>query len=126
MNIYSYFALAVTAALCAVVLKKKNQELSMVLGIAAITVIFLSATEYIHELINSVKNFESFDSDYINIPLKVLGLNIFTKICQSVCEDVGEKALSQSVGIISKIACMLIALPLFTQLLEEIKVILYL
>lgn len=126
MNIYSYGAVIVIAALCTVMLKKKNPEISMALSIAAVTVVFFAGVDYVDDVVSSIKSFENFDSDYINIPLKILGLNIFTKICQSVCEDVGEKTLSASIGIVSKIACLLIAIPLFEQLLEEIKVILLL
>ncbi|MFI3325342.1 MAG: SpoIIIAC/SpoIIIAD family protein [Clostridia bacterium] len=126
MNIFTYGILAIITAIFALILKKNNQELSLTLSIAGISVLFVIGIEYVDDIVKSIKSLEDFEYDYINIPLKILGLNIFTKICQSICEDANEKGLSVSVGILSEFACVLIAFPLFEDLLEQIKVILYL
>lgn len=126
MNIYLCFLIAVFTAISVLIIKRKNPEIALLLSVAGVVLIFSIGISYISQSINSLKTFEILDYEFIEIPLKLLGLTILSKITASICEDAGEKGLAVSVQTISRFASVGIAFPLFEELIEQIKVALLL
>ncbi len=124
MNIYILGSVAVFACIFGAIVKSKSKELGLSLSIAAIAVLFIAGLEIVQEIINNISVLEGFEDVYLDVVLKILGINIFAKICGSICDDAGEKGLSFTVDLCSKFACVLIALPLFEKLIEIIRAIL--
>ncbi len=118
----TYFLIAIFSAICSLILKKKNAEISLVLGIAGVAFIFLSAISLVTEVVENVQSLGFISADVLVIPIKLLGLSILTKITVSVCEDAGEKALAVTTNIVSRFAAVGIAFPLFERLLELIRI----
>lgn len=121
MNLFLFMGLAVFAAICAAYLKKKNQEISLVFSLAVIVLLLFGAFSSLTPLIDEISAFALTDEMYLTIPLKVLGLTLLGKFTCTICEDAGEKGISSAASLVTRIGSVLIAVPLFEKLLEEIR-----
>ncbi len=121
MNISGVFITAICTVIASVIIKKHSAEYSLAVSILGIVIIFLCALSFIDDVLASVSTLDGFNDVYIEIPIKILGVSIFSNISTSICDDAGEKSVSIAVGISTKIACVLIALPLFEALLNEVR-----
>jgi stage III sporulation protein AD len=61
------------------------------------------------------------DSQYIEILFKALGLCIISQITVDIIRDCKENALADMVELTTKISLLILALPLFSKLLEIIN-----
>ncbi|GHU51912.1 hypothetical protein FACS1894132_00400 [Clostridia bacterium] len=60
-------------------------------------------------------------SEYIELIIKALGICIISQITIDVISTCGEKALANIVEMTAKIALLILALPLFKNLIEIIR-----
>lgn len=125
MNIFAAIAISVTGAILILVLKKKNPEISFVLSVCVVIVLLLAAISKMPELISKLEYFaRAYDTSYLAVPLKALGISLAAGVTASLCEDAGEKSIAFAVKTVSKISIILVALPLFEELLGQIAGIL--
>ncbi len=117
-------ALALTAALLALVLKKQNPELALALTLCACALgagLLLSGLQPVVELARSLGKRAELDAD-LTAPLwKCLGMTLLTEITASVCADAGQSALAKLVELGGGILCVAVSLPLLQALLALIE-----
>ena len=124
MNIFIAFIIALVATTFSLMLKKNNAELSLCISICASVTIFFISLDFIGDVIENLRGINTIQKEFFDIPLKLLGLMIMSRLCISICEDAGEKALANSVQTVTKFAIILIAFPLFEQLLSQLRTVL--
>ena len=104
-------------------LKKYNADYSIILTICSVTVIFLYIVGYIVEGFTSIKEiFEAsaMNISYLTILLKCTGVCLVSEFTADCCKDAGQQALSSLAAYGGRILVLLMALPLFTELLNII------
>lgn len=118
MTIFSIVGIALTAAALAVLLKQYQQDFSMLVGLAAGTLILLSVVLKIQPVvaeINSLLSKSGVNPQYVQILLKSLGICFVTQLATDSCRDAGETAIASKVELAGKVCILLMALPLFEQ-----------
>ena len=123
MNIVALSIIAIIATFLSLVLKKYNSEYSLVISIVASILILSSILTKITPAIDLIKDLiaqSNIPSKYLMILFKAMGICFLTQFSADACKDAGEGALSAKVELAGKIAIILIALPMFEDVMQII------
>lgn len=116
-------AIAVTAAVLALTLKKRSEEQSFLLGLLAAVLILggmLNAAEALTSLLQKfARNGELLPGMLVPV-MKSLGLAILGKLTESFCRDAGQSALASAMELATSCAILCAALPLLEGLSDTV------
>jgi len=116
-------ALGISAALCALVVRQKAQDIGAVLALAACAVLMISilpAFEEISLMIRDMGEMAGLSEVIITPVLKTVGIAIVTKLSAEVCRDAKENSIASFVELAGAAAAILLAIPLLKMVLELI------
>lgn len=119
MNIVAIAGIAIVAAIFAAMLKRRNQEYSIILSIAAGVIILFEIFSNISPAIKQINTLlaaSGLSSEYTVILLKALGVCFLAQFAADSCRDAGESALASKVELAGKIAIVVLSLPLFEKI----------
>ncbi len=123
MNIYMLLVLAIISAVLASYIKSKNAEFALVFSVIVAVLILTFLLDFLYDILENIKSF-GVDEKFLSIPIKLFGINLLGSLAKSACEEAGEKSLTNVVSLAVKIICVVISLPLFETLLEQIRMVL--
>lgn len=121
MWIVSIAGLALAAALCAVALKKHTPETAVVLAVLSGALVLLTVLSKLSPLIGTLQRLMSATSLPAacgEILLKTIGICFLCQFTADACRDAGQAGLASKVELAAKLAVILLALPLFNNLLD--------
>lgn len=124
MDIFKLAAIAVTAALCALVLKKEVPALSVVLVIAAGAVLLWGAAGALSTLRGAADAFSrtaGLAPEVWKPVWKTVGIGLVTRLASSVCKDAGEGSLAAFLETAGTAMALLCVLPLAQAVLEALE-----
>lgn len=127
MEIFGYFALAVTAAFCAVALKKYAPETSVVIAVvasAALLVKILSGVSPVINEINELVSVSGISTGYVPVLMKTIGICFVCQFTADSCRDAGQNSLASKTELAARVAVIIISLPLFRDILNTVSGIL--
>jgi len=127
MEIFGYFALAVTAAFCAVALKKYAPETSAVIAVAAsaaLLVKILSGISPVITEINELVSVSGVSTGYVPALMKTIGICFVCQFTADACRDAGQNSLASKTELAARVAVIIISLPLFRDILNTVSGIL--
>lgn len=116
-------AIAVSTALCAVVVKKQAPEFGVVLGLLAGAIILLAsvpALKSIKELMESLADTAGVSPAVLAPVIKTVGISIITKIAAEICRDAKEGGIAAFVEMAGAAAALLVCVPLLEAVLSMI------
>ena len=111
------------AAVLALVIKKSNPELCLMLGIlAAIMAVYYGyrAMTPVVDMVGELSRYAALSSSFYSPVLKCLGIGIVTQIGAGICKDAGQAAAATGVELCGTAAAVLCTLPLIRSLLSMI------
>ena len=115
MDILHLCALAVTAALCALVLRKSVPELALVLGLAAGVLLLGQAMEAlaaVRGLMDNLARTAGLSPQVWQPVVKTVGIGIVTKLASAVCKDAGAGGVAAYLETSGTALALFTALPL--------------
>lgn len=119
--------IAIAAAGAAILLKQYKPEyafgISVAAGVLLIFFIVTKAEEVIREL-GAFAESSGVDSENYGIVLRCLGVCLITNAAAETCRDCGQNSIASKVTVAGKALILIIALPLFSELMDVIKAIL--
>lgn len=124
MNIISICMLSVISVIIMLMLKPKNGEIAIMLGLCASVIILicvLSQVSQIMDTINSIIAISGISTSYIAILLKTIGICLITEFAVNTCKDAGSQSLAGNVSLAGKILITITALPLYSDILNTIN-----
>lgn len=116
-------AIAVTAALCAVVVKRGTPEVGMVLALAAGAVLLsmaVGALESVRALMETLADTAGLSPAVLAPVLKTVGIAILTQISAALCKDAGEGGIAAFVETAGAAAALVVAAPLLQSVLSMV------
>ena len=122
-SIVKIAAVAVTAALSAVVVKKNVPEIGLALGLLAGALILffsLSALDGVKSLIESLADTAGLSSAVLTPVVKTVGIAIVTKLAAEVCRDAREGGIAAFVEIAGAAGALFVCLPLIEAVLAVV------
>lgn len=122
-SIVKIAAIAVTAALCAVVVKKQVPELGLVLGLLAGALILsfsITALKSTKELMETLADTAGLSPAVLTPVIKTVGIGIVTKLAAEICRDAKEGGIAAFVETAGAAGALLVCLPLMETVLNMI------
>ena len=122
-NFLKLIPVAVIAAFLALVIKKDSPQIAVMVSLSAILLILMALMTELRSVMDFVKKLGDYTSlsDDTLVPLvKIVGVSIVTSAATHLCRDANEGALAYASELAGVIAALIIALPLFTQVLSII------
>lgn len=116
-------ALAVTAALCALVVKKNAQELGIILALLAGAVILtqvMGELESVRALLDSLAEAGGISDAVLSPVVKTVGIAIITRLTSEMCRDAKEGGIAAFVEIAGAVTALYVAVPLIKTVLNMI------
>ena len=114
----------VAAAFLALVLKREKEEFAVLLILAAGVVLFSYALAQAAAVITFVQDILeglSFESDYLTVLLKMLGITYVAEFAASVCQDAGYHSIAGQVQMFAKLSVVLLSLPYLAYFVEVVE-----
>ena len=127
MEIFGISACVLCAVLFAAVVKKSNREYALLMTILTAILILLAVFQQVApflEEIEAIAQSESFDSGYLLVLLKAVGITLVGQTTSSLCKDAGESTLAFAVELASKATILLVSLPVILKIFEYLSEIL--
>jgi stage III sporulation protein AD len=121
MDIIGIAGIAVLAAVIAAMLRRYHQEYAVLISIAAGVVILFAIFAGVQPAVSQIGKLLSaagLSASYTVILLKTLGICFLAQFAADACRDAGENALASNVELAGKIAIIIIALPLFEDIVQ--------
>ena len=123
MSGVSLAALAVVIALLTVVVRQYKAEYGMAVGVAGGILLLLLIIAQMSGMFDSISGMidrVGIRQEWLTLLLKALGICYVTQFASDCCRDAGETALASKAELAGRVAVVLLALPMLTQLLESI------
>ena len=123
MDFYKVAALAVSAAILALVLRRVRPELGLTLTIAAGALITLLALPTLARLITGLAALArtgGVSDQYTAQLLKVAGVSLLMDFAAQTCRDAGEEGLAMKAELAGRVMLLSLALPSMQTLLSQI------
>ena len=117
-------AVAVTAALCAGVVRRGAPEIALVLSLAAGVWVLLSAADSlaaVAALMEELSQLAGLDRSVVEPVFKTVVLSILTKLAAEVCRSAGEGGIAAAVETAGTARALAAALPLVRGVLELMR-----
>ena len=116
-------ALALTAALIGLLLRRTNPELTLLLSIGAVTLIMGAALGFAKsftELAQTVQRIFGVSETLIKPVIKCVAVAIITKLTSDLCKDSSQAAAASAVELAGTVCALCIIMPLLMSMLTAI------
>lgn len=104
-----------------------NRDFSMMLSLAACTMISILALTYLEPILEFLRELESISQlqgDMLSILLKSAGIGLVAEIAAVICADVGNASLGKTLQFLGTGVILCLSLPILRTMLELIQKIL--
>ena len=116
-------ALALTAALIGIVLRRTNPELTLLLSIGTVAIIMGAALGFARgfvELAETVQRIFGVSETMIKPVIKCVAVAIITKMTSDLCKDSSQAAAASAVELAGTVCALCIIMPLLMSMLTAI------
>lgn len=121
MGLESVIGFSLCAAVLSILLRQHRPEYSLLLSIGCGVGILIWLLGEITPLTEQIHRLSSlaFSGEASGILLRSLGICLITQLACDTCRDVGEGAIASRLELAGKAVMLLLAIPMFIQLLEQ-------
>lgn len=113
--------IVIISLIAIIILKEYNRHFALIAAICVIIIVFSLSLDNINTVFESLRafagNFEYMGS-YLELLIKILGITLAAQFTADLCRDSGENALASQTEIFSKIAILVMTLPLFETMMN--------
>lgn len=121
MNLFAMIGLAIVATVVCILLKQYKPEFAMLValgcGVLLFAMILVSLVPAFQSLSDLMQK-ASINSEYTKAIIKTLGVCYVTQLAADSCRDAGQTAIAGKVELAGRVFVVLLALPLFENLVE--------
>lgn len=123
MDVIKIAMIGICGVLLAGILKQAGSQLYVVLGLAVSVVIIFYITARLSVIISQVEHirqYVAFESEYISIIFRVIGITYVTQFAADICRDSGNSAIAGQIELFCKVTVAAISMPLVLALFETV------
>lgn len=120
MELTAIAGLGVVAVVIVVLLRQYRPEYALMVSLIFSVIIFWAALEALWPVIQRIQSLlhgAGEGSAYIEVLLKALGICFITQIASESCRDAGESSIASKIELAGRLALVVLALPMFEQIL---------
>lgn len=114
----------IAAAFLALILKREKEEFAILLILTAGVLLFacaLAQASTVITFIQSMMEQLSFDSDYLAVLIKMLGITYVGEFAASVCQDAGYHSVSGQIQAFARLSIVILSLPYLAYFVEVVE-----
>ncbi len=119
--LFSVIGISIVSVAVCILLREYKPEFAMtaslLCGVLIFGMVILNLTPALDTLGNLISGMH-LNSEYFTIVLKSLGICYVTQLASDTCRDSGYSAIASKVELAGKVSIVVIALPLFTSLVD--------
>ena len=127
MNIFQIVIIGIVGVLLVLSIKEKSPEFalgtSLITGVIVLIAV-ISQFDTIFDFLNRYLTIDGFNSDYIKILLKILGIAYVTQFGAEICKDAGSASVASKIELAGKVIILSYGVPIIISLLDTVKGIL--
>ena len=127
MNIFQIVIIGIVGVLLVLSIKDKSPEFalgtSLITGVIIIVAI-ITQFDSIFGFLNRYLAIDGFNSDYIKILLKILGIAYVTQFGAEICKDAGSASVASKIELAGKVIILSYGIPIIVSLLDTVRGIL--
>ena len=115
--------IGIVTVLLTAMLRKKSQELGILLTLAAcvlIGLLLVQIAEPVVEFLSKLRNIAGLDKTLTEPILKTIGIGLVTQIGATVCADAGENAIAKLIEVCGGVLALYVSLPLMEAVLSMV------
>ncbi len=123
MEILNIVGIALVVTVLAVLLREVRPEFALLLALGFGVLIFILVLSKMGTMINLFRELThkaEVDELYLVTLLKILGIAYIAEFGAQICRDAGEGTIASKVEMAGKILILLLALPIFTAVLQVV------
>ena len=127
MEIVKIIGIAFVAIIIVVILKQYRPEFAIYASILAGVLILTLVSDTLFgiiDMIKSIANKTTINSNFLVILIKITGIAILTEFAVSICKDSGETAIASKVDIGGKVLLISLSIPIINALIDTVVKIL--
>lgn len=112
------------ALLCVVLtvtLERQGKDFSMLLTLCVCVMLAITASNYLEPILEYLSQLESLGdlrSDMLQKLMKIFGIGMAGEMAASVCTDAGNSSLGKGLRLLSNMAILYLAIPIFTSMTD--------
>ena len=121
--LYRATAVLLLSSLLGILLKKNAPELSLLLSLAAVLFVFLSAMSAAEQFREFVRTIQSYLSgmDMLMLPVfKCLAIAVTSRVGAELCRDANQAAAASSLELMGTVCALGVAMPLILSLVKTL------
>ncbi|MDD6236301.1 MAG: SpoIIIAC/SpoIIIAD family protein [Clostridiales bacterium] len=121
MNILAIVGIGIVATAICILIKQYRPEFAMMVSLSCGVLIFVMILLHLSPAILDIQELmskASLDNGYFKVLVKSLGICYVTSIASDSCKDAGQAAIAGKIELAAKVAIVILALPLFTQIVN--------
>lgn len=121
MNVVKILSVAIVALVAIILLRSVKPELAIVLTIASVITLIIVVLDELFQVVLSLYQLAdstNIDSQSLSSVVKIIGIGYMTEFGNNICVDANCKSIGDKVLLAGKIAIMMVALPIITQLVN--------
>ncbi len=123
MEILNIVGFALVVTVFAVLLREGRPEMALLLALGFGVLIFILVMSKMGTIINLFRDLThkaQVDELYLITLLKILGIAYIAEFGAQICRDAGEGTIASKIEMAGKILILLLALPIFTAVLQVV------
>ena len=124
MDVIRIAVLGIAGLFLCIFLKDAKPEYALYVSLATGVCILLLATgklSYLMEMLNRLRSYVPIDTAYLNALLKMVGITYVGQFSAGICRDAGYSSIAGQIEIFSRLAILVISMPVLTALMETIQ-----
>lgn len=121
MGIWTIAGLGLVSTALCILVKQYRPEFAMIMSLCCGILIFGMVLLNLGPVLDRIGDYiekTSLNNEYFTVLLKTLGICYIASIAGDTCRDAGQTAIAGKVELAAKVAIVLLALPLFDQVVE--------
>jgi len=123
MEIFRLLGLALVGTLLTVFVRERNREFGLLLSLLTGLLLLLLLIQPISSVLEGINDLAArgrVNLVYVTTVLKVTGIALVTEFGAQLCRDSGEGAIAKKVEAGGKLLILLLALPVFSVILDSL------
>mgnify|MGYP003316884621 FL=1 len=116
IDFWKMAAIAILTVIFSTTISKTEKDISLVLSIAASSLVLLTAMRYLSELIDflwQMNNNAVWKNPFLEPLLKISGIALMTELTSLISSDAGHSSLGKAMQILGNTVILVLTIPVF-------------
>lgn len=122
LSIVQLVFIAVVGMLIALVLRKQQLDMSVLVSIAICLLLMFFMVQAFDSLVSFIKKISGYmNLEYVGVLLKLIGIAYVCEFASSLCKDAGYQAIAGQIEVAGRVAMMVITIPVMLAIIDTIE-----